>query len=245
MPTAPWSHPAVRGERARTVCLAIVLLMIAAGTSQAATNGPSPRVTKTVGIGPQVQGLQVSWMDVELTVRPGERFAWDWEADMPLRFYIVSPTGAIMASVDDESSSEGSVMMTEAGRCKAAWCNPSFRTSVLVHLTVEVVASERTVAPSPVPRVEGGVWSGWQWVAEVAVALLLLLACEVAVAVPLLVIRARAGQGRARRFPIDYVDAYLLLGPEAPVGADGLPAGAPLQARPMEGALAVVRGSRR
>ena len=245
MPCAPSHRPTGTCKRTIAICLLLVLLAVAANVSQATTSGPTRKVSRTVGIGPQIQGLQLSWMDVELVVKPGERVTWDWYADNPLRFYIVSPTGTVMASVDGVSSSEGSAMMSEEGYCKAAWMNPSFKTPVTLHLSVEVRAGGGLMGSPASPQDGSGAEPGWQWVPDVAVALLLLLACEVTVTVPMLVLRARAGQGRARVFPIDFTDAYLCLGPEVPVGPGGLPMGAPARPRPMEGALTVVRGARR
>ena len=231
--------------RTSAICLALVVLAIAAEASQAATFGPTRKLARTVGIGPQIQGVHLSWTDVELIVRPGEKVEWDWEADQPVRFYLVSPTGAIMASVDDESSSEGSAVMTEGGCCRAAWTNPSFRTPASLHFSVEVKEGGSRTEASGSPQDDWGTVLDGQWAPDVAVALLLLLACEVLVAVPMLVVRARGGPRLARKFPIDYTDAYLCLGPEMPSGIDGLPIGALAQPRSMEGALSVVRGARR
>ena len=99
---------------------------------------------------------------------------------------------------------------------------------------------------SPSTMDDGGeVDTNWQWVPDVAVALLLLLACKVSVAVPMLLARARGGPRLARKYPIDYTDAYFCLGPDAVPVPDGRSQGAPAQARPMEGALSVVRVARR
>jgi len=227
------------------VLLWLVLLVAVADASQAAVYGPTRKIVRTVGIGPQVEGLLLSWTDVELVVRPDERVAWDWEADGPLRFYIVSPTGAILSSVDDKSSSEGSIVMSEEGRCKASWTNPSFQTPVNLHFTLEVKVDAEPTGPPASPQDGAGAGQGWEWVADVAVALLLLLACEVTVTVPMLLIRARGRPRPARKSPIDFADAYLCLGPDVPVDPGGLPTGAPARPRPMDGALSVVRGARR
>jgi len=247
MPSTPRDRRS--GTCARTctlaICLGLVLLVVVADGCHATTYGPTRRIARTAAIGPQIQGLQLSWMDVELVVRSGEKVVWDWEADLPMRFYIVSPGGAILASVDGESSSEGSAVIWGDGCCRAAWCNPSFRTPVNLHFAVEVKSLGALAGPSASPQDDLGTGPGWEWVDEVAVALLLLLACEVTITVPMLVLRARAGQGKARTFPVDYTDAYLCLGPEVPVDPGGLPMGAPARPRPMEAALTVVRGARR
>jgi hypothetical protein len=223
----------------------LILIAVAAGVSRGDTGGPAHKVSRDVDIGPQIQGLQLSWMDIELGVRDGDSVAWDWEADGPVRFYIVSPTGAILASVDDKPSSVGSAVIGAAGECTVAWTNPSFREPVHLRLTVEVKGGLQSTR-SPTTTDDGGdVATSWQWVPDVAVALLLLLACEVSVAVPMLLASARVGPRLARKSPIDYTDAYFCLGPDAVPVPDGRSRGAPAQARPMEGALSVVRVARR
>ena len=243
MPRAHYSR--LTGQSIRAFGLVLILIAVAAGASLGTAIGQAHTVTRSVDIGPQIQGLQLSWMDIELGVSDGDRVAWDWEADGPVRFYIVSPTGAILASVDDDRSSAGSAVIGETGECTVAWTNPSFREPVHLRLTVEVRGAFQSTQPPSTMDYGGEGDTSWQWVPDVVVALLLLLACEVLVAVPMLLARARWSPRLARKSPIDYTDAYLCLGPDAVPVPDGRSRGAPAQARPREGALSVVRVARR
>jgi len=245
MPPAPTNRRTGVRALPLAVCIGIALLVVAAGASQGASFGPTRKVAKTVDIGPQIQGTHLSWMDVELRVRQGERVEWDWYADGPLCFYIVSPTGLILATEEDRRDSAGSAVMPAAGTCRASWTNPSFRTPVKLSFSVEVTADRKSVPSSSATQGDPAADDDWQWVSEVAVALLLLLGLEVMVTVPMLVFRLRAGHARSRTCPVEFVDAYIGLGPEEPVGPAGLPVCVPLRPRPMEGALSVARVARR